>query len=82
MVLVAVRVDDMLSRGTTPVELINYISPQQWTVITDEVHVAFSEANFWSCCCEITICIVFLFPFVFCCHPCTTSILMKGRIDR
>eukprot|EP01040_Poterioochromonas_malhamensis_P015453 gene15453-17294_t len=81
MVLVAVRLDDILNRGSTPIELVHYITPLQWNIITQEVQNAFTEANFWSCCCEITICVIFLFPFIFCCHPCNTALIMKPRLD-
>lgn len=82
MVVVAVRIDDMLLRGGVPLELTNYILPSQWQQITNAVVTSFEEGTFWSCCCEISVCVLFFFPFVFLCHPCLSAVIIKGRIER
>jgi hypothetical protein len=82
MVVVAVKIEDILLGGGVPLELTSYILPSQWVLITDAIHSAFQDANFWSCCCEVSVCILCFFPFVFCCHPCVAGAIMKHNVDR
>ncbi len=82
MVVVLVRIEDMLRRGGVPVELGNFILPNQWNIITEAILKVHTDANFWACCCEVTVCVLFAFPCIFCCHPCFAESMIQGNLSR
>ena len=82
MVIVAVRMEDMLRCGGVPLELNNLILPNQWHAITDSIYKVHADANFWICCCEVTVCLLFAFPCIFCCHPCVVDTILRKDLHK
>lgn len=82
MVVVAVKITDIILGGGVPIELANFILPSQWSIIVQNIQEAHRDANFWSCCCEIAICILLVFPCVFFCHPCCTAAMTLENVHR
>lgn len=82
MVVVAVKITDIILGGGVPIELSSSILPSQWNVIVTSIQDAHRDANFWSCCCEVTICILFFFPCIFLCHPCCSAAMTLENVHR
>lgn len=75
MVLLAVHVNDMYHENPMmPTLLIGVMSPLTWTTICRSIADAYREANCIACACEWCICLLFLFPCIFLCHPCFAEI--------
>lgn len=82
MVVVAVKIPDIALGGSVPLELSSFLLPSQWNLIVTHIQDAHRDATFWSCCIEIAVCVLFVFPCVFLCHPCCSTAFTLENIHR
>lgn len=64
-----------------PPELQDVLLPSQWAAICDTVQHCRQEADFWSCCFEMSFFLVTCFPCIFCIHPCCSYCLYSQNLQ-
>jgi hypothetical protein len=74
MVVVAMNMNDLYIGTPLPPQLADFIQPHIWQQLCDSVRDCHREANCMACVAEWTICILFMFPCIFLCHPCCADL--------
>jgi hypothetical protein len=79
MVLLTIKTSEFFhSTHNTPAEFRDWLPDHLWTKLSGLVHDSFREANCLACAIEWCICLLFLFPCIFLCHPCLAELFMSN----
>jgi hypothetical protein len=71
-----------LSTAVVPPVLHDYLSFNTWHVICQKLNKVETQAHGFVFMMECIICVIFLFPCIFLCHPCTFQLLESGMKER